>query len=134
MLIAARSRGVRVRVIVPAINDSRMGRAASRSRWGDLLKAGVEFYRYEPAMLHAKTMIVDDTMVTMGSANFDNRSFSINDEVAVNIIDPDVARKHRQIFEDDLEHSQRYTLQEYESRPFYVKAADKFCGLFRSQF
>jgi len=133
MLIAARDRGVRVRVIVPAYNDSRFGRAASRSRWGDLLAHGVEFYRYQPAMLHAKTMSVDDTFVTVGSVNFDNRSFSINDEVALNVIDSGLARDHRRVFEDDLKQSVPYTREEYESRPFYIKWADHFCGLFRSQ-
>lgn len=133
MIIAARERGVRVRVIVPAFNDSRFGRAASRSRWGELLARGVEFYRYQPAMLHAKTMAVDDTFVTVGSVNFDNRSFSINDEVALNVIDSGFARDHRRAFEEDLKHSVRYTFEEFEARPFYIKWADRFCGLFRSQ-
>jgi cardiolipin synthase len=133
MLLEAHQRGVRIRVIVPAINDSRFGRAASRSRWGPLLAAGIEFYRYQPAMLHAKTMSVDDTLVTIGSVNFDNRSFSINDEVAVNVINADLGRAHRRMFEHDLTQSRRYTLEEHEARPFYVKLADRFCGLFRSQ-
>lgn len=133
MLITARQRGVRVRVIVPAYNDSRFGRAASRSRWGELLANGVEFYRYQPAMLHAKTMAVDDVFVTVGSVNFDNRSFSINDEVALNVIDSGFARDHRRMFEEDMKHSVRYTYEEHEARPFYIKWADRFCGLFRSQ-
>ncbi len=132
-LLEARRRGVRIRVIVPARNDSRFGRAASRSRWGELLAAGVEFYRYEPAMLHAKTMSVDDTFVTIGSVNFDNRSFSINDEVALNAIDRDFAEDHLRMFDRDLDQSTPYTLAEYESRPLYIKLVDKFCGLFRSQ-
>ncbi|ACB77347.1 phospholipase D/Transphosphatidylase [Opitutus terrae PB90-1] len=133
MLLEARQRGVRIRVIVPAHNDSRFGRAASRSRWDELLRAGVEFYRYEPAMLHAKTMCVDDTFVTVGSVNFDNRSFSINDEVALNVIDPTLGRAHRRMFEHDLQQSTRYTWEEHAARPAYVKLADWFCGLFRSQ-
>lgn len=133
MLVEARQRGVRVRVIVPARNDSRFGRAAARSRWGELLAAGVEFHRYQPAMLHSKTMSVDDTFVTIGSVNFDNRSFSINDEVALNVIDPSIGRAHRRMFEDDLKQSTPYTREEHKARPLYVKAADKFCGLFRSQ-
>ena len=133
VLLEARQRGVRVRVIVPAINDSRFGRAASRSRWGPLLAQGVEFYKYQPAMLHTKTMAVDDVFVTVGSVNFDNRSFSINDEIAVNVIDPTLGRQHRRMFEEDLKQSAPYTFEDHESRPFYVKLADKFCGLFRSQ-
>lgn len=133
MLLEARNRGVRIRVIIPEKNDSRFGRSASRSRWGELLKAGVEFYQYEPAMLHAKTMTVDDVFVTVGSVNFDNRSFSINDEIALNVIDAGVAGDFKRSYEDDLAHSKRYTLEEFESRPFYIRWTDEFCGLFRSQ-
>ncbi len=134
MLVAARQRGVKVRVIVPAINDSKMGRAASRSRWGPLLEAGVEIYRYLPAMYHPKTMSVDDVFVTVGSANFDNRSFAINDEVTMNVLDRRIAADHKRMFEADLKRSSVYTFSEYEARPFYIKAADYVSGLFRSQF
>ena len=133
MLLEARQRGVRIRVIVPEKNDSRFGRCASRSRWGALLAAGVEFYQYHPAMLHTKTMIVDDFFVTIGSVNFDNRSFSLNDEVGFNVLDASVAREHRGIFERDLAQSKPLTRAAFEGRPFYVKWADRFCGLFRSQ-
>ncbi len=92
MLLDARKRGVEVDVIIPAHNDSSFGRAASRSRWGKLLAAGVRFHQYEPAMYHCKMMIVDDLFLTIGSVNFDNRSFGINDEVAVNTLDAGVAR------------------------------------------
>jgi cardiolipin synthase len=134
MLLEAISRGVRVRIIVPAINDSRMGRAASRSRWGRLLAAGAEFYLYQPSMYHCKTMVVDDVLVTIGSANFDNRSFSINDEVTLTILDRDVAAANLKIFDEDLKVSKPLTREEFESRPFYIKWADTICGLFRSQF
>jgi cardiolipin synthase len=134
MLVAARQRGVKIRVIVPAINDSRMGRAASRSRWGRLLEAGAEFHLYEPAMYHCKTMSVDGLLVTIGSANFDNRSFAINDEVTFNTIDKGVAAAHLRMFENDLKRSRPYTHAEFEGRPFYVKTFDHLSGLFRSQF
>ncbi|MDB6165595.1 MAG: cardiolipin synthase, partial [Lacunisphaera sp.] len=133
MLLAARKRGVDIQVIIPAHNDSRFGRAASRSRWGKLLEAGVEFYRYEPAMYHCKTMLVDDVFMTIGSVNFDNRSFGINDEVAVNVLDRDLARAGLRQFEDDLKHSERLTLEEFNARPGLQKLVDQFCGLFRSQ-
>lgn len=133
-LLAARQRGVRIRIIVPAINDSRFGRAVSRSRWQPLLEAGVEMYQYLPAMYHPKTMSVDDLLVTVGSANFDNRSFRINDEVILNTIDRGIAADHKKIFEADLKRSERITLEEHANRPFYIKAADAVAGLFRSQF
>ena len=132
-LLEARQRGVHIRVIVPAKNDSRFGRAASRSRWEALLASGVEFYRYQPSMLHAKTMAVDGTFVTVGSVNFDNRSFSINDEVACNVLDRGFAAQYERAYADDLRQSTRYTYQEYLARPWYIKLADWFCGLFRSQ-
>jgi cardiolipin synthase A/B len=134
MLIAARQRGVRVRVIVPEFSDSRFGRAVSRSRWSRLLAAGVEFYEYDQAMFHCKTMVVDDVLVTVGSANFDNRSFSINDEVTVNILDANVGAEHRRIFEDDLRHARRLRREAFEGRSIFIKAIDDFCGMFRSQF
>jgi cardiolipin synthase A/B len=134
MLLEALSRGVKVRVVVPAFNDSKFGRAAARSRWGKLIAAGAEFHLYQPAMYHAKTMVVDDVHLTMGSANFDNRSFSINDEVTLSVLDVKVAAEHLRIFADDIAHSKPLTREEFEGRPAYQKLLDSICGLFRSQF
>jgi cardiolipin synthase A/B len=134
MLLNARARGVTIRIIVPAINDSRFGRAASRSRWGALLAAGAEFYLFTPAMYHPKTMVVDDVFVTIGSANFDNRSFSLNDEVTLDVLDREVASDALKIFARDMKASKRLTLEEFEARPAYIKLADHLCGMFRSQF
>jgi cardiolipin synthase len=133
MLLEARKRGVRIRVIVPEKNDSRFGRSAARSRWGKLIEAGVEFYQYQPAMLHAKTMTVDDVFVTVGSVNFDNRSFNINDEIALNVINAGVAADFERAYENDLQHSKPFTREEFAGRPTYIKWVDSFCGLFRSQ-
>ena len=133
MLIDAAQRGVRVQVIVPAINDSAFGRAAARSRWGRLLAAGVEFHCFDPAMYHCKVMVVDDLFVTIGSVNFDNRSFRINDEVNVNILDREVARAARRHFDEDIAQSHRLTLEQFLDRGWWQKLADHFCGLFRSQ-
>ena len=133
MLIRARQRGVSVQVILPAINDSKIGRAASRSRWGKLLEAGVEIHQYLPAMFHCKVMIVDDVFVTVGSVNFDNRSFAINDELAVNLIDASAARELLRSFSQDLKRSRQVTIEEYRSRPLHIKAFDRACGLLRSQ-
>ncbi|HTO03384.1 MAG TPA: phospholipase D-like domain-containing protein, partial [Opitutus sp.] len=81
----------------------------------------------------SKTMSVDDYFVTIGSVNFDNRSFSINDEVALNVLNSDVARDHREMFEADLKNSKPLTHEEFASRPTYIKWADRVCGLVRSQ-
>ena len=134
MLLAARQRGVRIDVIVPFKNDSRFGRAASRSRWDRLLEAGVVFHYFMPTLYHCKVMIVDDTFVTLGSVNFDNRSFSINDEVNINVVDAATARAFQKSFTDDLAQSTPLTLAAFRDRPFYIKWADRFCGSFRAFF
>jgi cardiolipin synthase len=131
MLLAAKRRGVRIEVIAPAKNDSAFGRAAARSRWGRLLEAGVEFHLFSPSLYHCKMMIVDGSFLTLGSVNFDNRSFSINDEVNINVLDRATARAFEKSFKDDLENSEAYSLEEFRSRPFHIKIADHFCGLFR---
>lgn len=133
MLLKARARGVRVQVLAPGVNDSSLGRAASRSRWGKLLAAGVEFHLYQQAMYHSKMMIVDNTFTTLGSTNFDNRSFSINDEVNVNILDTETVIRSREIFENDIKGSKPMTLAEFDDRGWWVKMFDHMCGAFRSQ-
>ena len=133
MLLEAMARGVKVRVIIPAHNDSKFGRAASRSRYGKLLAGGAEFHLYQPAMYHAKTMIVDNVLLTIGSSNFDNRSFAINDEVTMSVLDKKIAAENLRIFEDDLKNSKPMTREEFEGRPLYIKALDHICGWFRSQ-
>jgi cardiolipin synthase A/B len=133
-LLDARRRGVRVRVIVPSFSDTAFGRAASYSRWDQLLAGGVEIYEFGGAMFHCKTMVVDDSLVTVGSSNFDNRSFAINDEVTLNVLDRAVAAEHERIFDRDLQRSQRVDPEKFAQRPWWTKAVDDFCGMFRSQF
>ena len=133
MLLEAIARGVKVRVIIPAHNDSKFGRAASRSRYGKLIAAGAEFHLYQPAMYHAKTMVVDNVLLVIGSSNFDNRSFAINDEVTVGVLDSKIAREHVRIINDDIKHSKPLTREDFESRPVYIKVLDHICGWFRSQ-
>jgi len=133
MLLAARKRGVEVDIVVPAINDSSFGRAASRSRWGKLLEAGVRIHLYQPAMYHCKVMIVDEILSTVGSINFDDRSFTINDEVAVNVIDSQVAGELLKSFDTDVRRSRPLTYEAFLNRGWLIKFADHFSGMFRSQ-
>jgi cardiolipin synthase A/B len=124
-LIEARKRGVSVQIIVPGRHiDAKLVRPASRARWGDLLKAGVEIYEYEPTMYHCKQVIVDDLWVSIGSANVDNRSFRTNAEANLNILDGAFAKQQAQIFEDDLKHSTRITYEQWKSRPAWQKVGD----------
>lgn len=86
--VAALKRGVRVRIITPGPHtDAETVRRASRALWGDLLAAGAEVYEYQPTMFHAKVLVVDDFLVSVGSTNFDDRSFRLNDEASLNILD-----------------------------------------------
>jgi cardiolipin synthase A/B len=125
-LVAARERGVVVRIIVPGpLTDVPPARAASRARWGELFDAGVELWEYEPTMIHAKVLIVDRTLVMLGTANMDPRSMDHNDEVNLNVLDAPFAESHAQLFARDLARSRRITYAEWDSRPWRVKAAEQ---------
>jgi len=116
-LVRARERGVSVVVIVPGKhNDHALTRSSGRSAYGDLLKAGAEIYEYEASMIHAKITVVDGLWSVVGSTNLDNRSFGINDEINVAIVNADVAARLSQSFEEDRSHSKRVTLQDWENR------------------
>ncbi|MCA1713756.1 MAG: phospholipase D-like domain-containing protein [Gammaproteobacteria bacterium] len=133
-LIAARHRGVRIRLLLPGKNtDSDMARLASRSDWGPLLLAGVEIYEYEPTMFHNKMLIVDRELVSVGSTNFDLRSFQLNDEASLNIYDKAFAERMTVVFEADLTHGERYTYQMWEQRPWKEKFVEKFVLPLKSQ-
>jgi cardiolipin synthase A/B len=132
-LLDARRRGVDIEIIVPARNDSSIGRAASRSRWRELADAGVRFYAYEPAMYHCKVMIVDDIWVSAGSVNFDDRSFRLNDEANFNVLNKAFAAAQINVFEDDKSKSHEITAADFKNRPWFQKVADHCAGILRSQ-
>jgi len=133
-LVAAAKRGVRVQLIVPGPHtDSPLVRRASRSTWGELLRAGIEFYEYQPTFFHCKVMVVDDLWVSVGSTNFDARSFSVNDEANLNVYDRDFAAAQARIFEADLRRSKRVSLEDWENRPWTEKLWEHSLGLFSSQ-
>jgi cardiolipin synthase len=133
-IVAARKRGVRVQIIVPGkVTDSAVVRSASRSTWGELLRAGVEIYEYQPTFFHVKVMNVDGLWVSVGSTNFDTRSFSTNDEANLNVYDRAFALAQSRIFDQDLKRSRRITLEEWENRPFTEKLWERTMGLLSSQ-
>ena len=134
MLAQAARRGVSVQIIVPGPHiDSEIVRRASRASWGELLRAGVEIYEFQPTMYHVKVMIVDALWVSVGSTNFDTRSFSTNDEANLNVFDPGFARAQERIFAADLERSRRISLEEWEKRPWSEKLWEHSMGLLSSQ-
>ncbi|MDP3619929.1 MAG: cardiolipin synthase, partial [Ramlibacter sp.] len=132
-LVAAVKRGVKVRIITPGEHiDAETVRRASRGLWGDLLEAGVEIYEYQPTMFHVKCMIVDGMMTSVGSTNFDVRSFRLNDEANLNIYDRGFASRQTQVFEEDLKKSRRIKYEAWKSRPLREKAHEHFLALFGS--
>jgi len=133
-LVRALKRGVRVRIITPGpIIDSQTVRAASRATWGTLLAAGAEMYEYQPTMFHCKVFTADGLLVSVGSTNFDNRSFRLNDEANLNIYDEDFAATETIQFEADLERSKRITLEAWRERPLKERALEQIAALFSLQ-
>jgi len=133
-LHAALKRGVRVRIIMPGpITDASVVRHASRALWGEILAAGALIYEYQPTMYHCKVLVVDGLWVSVGSTNFDNRSFRLNDEANLNIYDAAFAKQQVEVFDADLKRSRRITLAEWERRPLKERLAEKFAALIGSQ-
>ena len=134
VLIEALRRGVKIRIIMPGkIIDTDTVRAASRGTWGPLLQAGAEIYEYQPSMYHVKAMVVDKLLVSVGSTNFDNRSFRLNDEANLNVFDAAFAERQAQVFEDDLKRSRRVSYEEWAGRPLKEKLLERLALLLGSQ-
>lgn len=133
-LVAAIKRGVRVRIIMPGEHtDTKLVRAASRDHWGRILAAGGEIYEYQPTMFHCKVLVVDGQWVSVGSTNFDSRSFRLNDEANLNVYDRAFAAEQEAQFERDLARSRRITYEMWRDRPPYVKAWDHVVAFFGPQ-
>jgi cardiolipin synthase A/B len=117
-LVHALQRGVEVNVIVPGKHDDHaLTRSSGRSAYGKLLKAGANVYEYEPSMIHAKIAIFDGVWSVVGSTNLDNRSFGINDEINVAVLDPHIADRLTRDFESDASESKHVTLEDWKKRP-----------------
>jgi cardiolipin synthase len=133
-IIAELKRGVRVRIITPGPHtDAETVRRASRALWGDLLAAGAEIREYQPTMYHCKVLIADDLLVSVGSTNFDDRSFRLNDEASLNIYDEKFAREQVATFERDLAQSRPMTLEAWRARPLAEKAWEHAAALLGPQ-
>jgi cardiolipin synthase A/B len=133
-LVAAAKRGVRVRVLTPGKHiDSDSVRHASRGQWGRLLEAGVEIAEYQPTMFHVKGLVVDELMASVGSTNFDVRSFRLNDEANLNVLRRGFARAQRLVFEADWRNARKITLVEWQNRPIKERIVERLALLLRSQ-
>ena len=134
-LVTARKRGVKIEIIVPGPQtDSEIVQGASRSRWGPLLDAGVVIYEFQPALFHCKVLIVDDVWVSVGSTNFDNRSFRLNDEANLNIYDAVFAAEQAVVFDADKRVSRVITRADFKNRSAVGKMFDAVTGLLRQEF
>lgn len=133
LLVDAANRGVKIEIITPGVIDRNVVRRAARSRWDQMMKAGIKFWEYQPSKLHNKVMIVDDVWVTCGSINFDDRSFRINDEGNINVYDAEFAKRQIEVFEADKAQSLRITPAKFRKRPWYERFYENFCAIFRGQ-
>jgi cardiolipin synthase len=117
MIKAMRERGVKIEVLAPGKRaDHLLTRRSSRRLYGDLLKAGARIYEYHTSMLHAKTLVIDDIWCVVGSANFDNRSFGLNDEINLVVQNRELAARILQDFARDRQESRRITLRAWKRR------------------
>lgn len=129
-LVSARQRGATVQIIVPGRQiDTPFVRNASRARWGRLLREGIEIYEYPRTMFHCKQLIIDDRWVSIGSANIDNRSFRLNDEANLNVMNQRFAAGQTAVFEADRFRCRRYTYDQWLRRPLLEKLGDGFWSL-----
>lgn len=135
LIQAATRRGVKVEIVVPGDKtDQRLLQEVSRSSWAKLLQAGISIYEYQPTMHHGKLFIVDDEFVSIGSANCDGRSFRINDEMNVNVLDKKFAAEQVKVFEEDKKNSRLVTYKQWKRRPLWRKVIGHCGRLIQGQF
>ncbi len=133
-LCGAVERGVKVRILVPGRkSDHMVTRSTSRGGYGPLLKAGADVYEYHPSMIHAKVLCVDGLWAVVGSTNFDNRSFGINDEVNLAVRDAAVAMRLENDMAADLMKSRQVSLEEWRHRPVTERATELLGWVFERQ-
>jgi cardiolipin synthase len=134
MVRAIRERGVAVTILTPGQHsDHLLTRRSSRRLYGPLLKAGARIFEYEPTMIHAKVLVIDARWTVVGSTNFDNRSFGINDEVNLASFDEALAARLQEDFRNDLRHSRRITYRKWYRRPLTERAHELLGWLLERQ-
>jgi cardiolipin synthase len=125
-LLEVAARGVRVVVLTPGEIDWMLVYRASRRGFGPLLRGGIEIYEYQPALLHAKTMVVDGSWALVGTTNLDNRSFALNEEINLIVHDAAIGGQLEAAFQQDLKHSKRLTYEAWKERPWSEKVMELF--------
>jgi cardiolipin synthase len=131
----ALTRGVRVRILMESdMTDARPVKYASRAMYDELLQLGAELYEYQPTMMHAKVMLVDGLWSMFGSANFDNRSLELNDELNVLARNRELTERLAEDFERDVTMSRRITTEDWQRRSWRERAREVFWGRFGEIF
>jgi cardiolipin synthase len=134
MVRAIRERGVKIQIVVPGKgSDHAITRSSSRRLYGDLLTAGAKIYEYSPTMMHAKTLVIDGVWSVVGSTNFDNRSFGINDEVNLAAFDEKLAARITEDFERDRDASRPVNYEEWRRRSIFERIHELFGMLLERQ-
>jgi len=128
-LLAALSRGVRVRIMVPMRKDHPLVKEASFPYFGPLLLAGCEIHQYYHGFFHAKMIMIDDHLCDIGTANFDKRSFYLNDEMNCLIYDREFIQEVKKFVQGDLDRSELLTYQAYQKRSLFEKGKERFATL-----
>ena len=133
-LCSAARRGVRVRIIVPGrYTDARLGRWAAQGLYGALLEAGIQIFEYQPTMMHCKVLVIDALWSSVGSANFDDRSFRLNDEANLNAFSEELAREQIRLMDADVQRSRRMVLRKWRGRTLGRRINERLALLLRSQ-
>ncbi len=128
-------RGVKVHIMVPSedATDSALVQHASHHHFGTLLERGVRIHEYTKTLLHQKVLVIDGVWSCVGSTNFDDRSFQLNDEVSIGVIDPAIAGQLRTAFMNDLRNTRERRFEEWKERSWWHKLKDGVAYLGRSQ-
>jgi len=122
-------RGVDVRILIPDAPDHLLVYLAAFSYFDEAGLTGVKFYRYRDGFLHEKAMLIDDRVATIGTANFDNRSFRLNFEITAAIADPDFVEQVEQMFLDDFARSREMQSGDYADKSFWFKLGVRLARL-----
>jgi cardiolipin synthase len=125
----AAARGVDVKLVLPSSTDSALVFHAGRAHYSELLKANVKLYERRDALLHVKTAVIDGVWSSVGSTNFDWRSFLHNDEVNVVVLGTGFGKKMQAAFMADLAKSNEINLEEWQRRSLTVKAKEQMALL-----
>ncbi|TYB75874.1 cardiolipin synthase [Bizionia myxarmorum] len=128
-LIIAIKGGLDVKILIPGISDSKMVNAAANAYYTELLDVGAKIYRYNKGFVHAKTMVIDDDVAIVGSANMDYRSFDLNFEVNAIVYSKNIAAQLTEAFNNDLEVSQLIDAQVWLNRPKYIHLWERMVRL-----